>query len=74
MYIKSKSGIFFVVIFLLIIIVFLYSLGMLHSFACASQNPVLLSVLAFIENIMGVSYPLGTKTLNGYMSLTNCSF
>ncbi|MBU1000714.1 hypothetical protein KKE78_04960 [Patescibacteria group bacterium] len=74
MFTQSRPSTSHVVIFLLVIVVFLYSLGLIHSVACSSQNPVLFSVLGFIENVMGISYPIGTKALNGYMFLTDCSF
>lgn len=74
MYIQNKSNAFFVVIFLSLVVLFLYSLGLIHSFACSSQNQVLLSILGFIDNMMSISYGLGTKALSTYMPLTNCSF
>ncbi|MDD5415906.1 MAG: hypothetical protein PHE48_02770 [Candidatus Daviesbacteria bacterium] len=74
MFIQSRPNAFFVVIFLSIIVIFLYSLGLLHFLACSSQNPTLFSVLGFIESVLGISYPLGTRVISTYMPLTNCSF
>lgn len=63
-----------IIILLSLIVVFLYSLGILHSYACATQNKFLISVLSTTQNVLDISFTLGTKMLGSFDRIDQCNF
>ncbi|MDO8618764.1 MAG: hypothetical protein Q7R49_02335 [Candidatus Daviesbacteria bacterium] len=71
---KSEKITLASILILVLVTVYLYSLGSIHRYACVNRNQGLLSLVGATEQVMSISYKLGTEVLGDYMPLTDCTY